>query len=88
MQHSLTHSSLQGDDVKALLRDALPASLPPSITPSVKESDGSKANVAAIGLTVAGASLLTNEYLPSSGDGSDKPVKRRRCKGQSFPRLL
>lgn len=70
----------QGDDVKALLQDALPASLPPSITPSVKDSDGSKANIAAIGLTVAGASLLTNEYLPSSGDGSDKPVKK--SKGQ------
>ena len=72
----------QGDDVKALLQDAVPASLPPSITPSVKDSNGSKANIAAIGLTVAGASLLTNEYLPSSGDGSDKPVKRR-SKGQS-----
>ena len=69
----------------ALLQDALPASLPPSITPSVKDSDGSKANVAAIGLTVAGASLLTNEYIPSSGDGSDKPVKRR--KGQSYNAL-
>ena len=66
--------------MKALLQDAMPASLPPSVTPSVKDSDGSKANIAAIGLTVAGASLLTNEYLPSSGDGSDKPVKR--SKGQ------
>lgn len=74
----------QGDDVKALIQDALPASLPPSITPSVKDSDGSKANVAAIGLTVAGASLLTNEYLPSSGDGSDKPVRKRKCKGESM----
>lgn len=62
--------------MKALLQDAIPASLPPSITPSVKDSDGSKANVASIGLTVAGASLLTNEYLPSSGDGSDKPMRR------------
>ena len=73
-------SPLQGDDVKALLKDALPASLPPSITPS--GSDGSKANVAAIGLTVAGASLLTNEYLPSSGDGSDKPVRKRKRRGK------
>ena len=72
----------QGDDVKALLLDAMPASLPPSVAPSAKDKDVSKANVAAIGLTAAGASLLTSEYIPSSGDGSDKPVlKRRGVKG-------
>ena len=68
--------------MEALLKDAVPASLPPSITPTVKDADGSKANLAAIGLTVAGASLLTNEYLPNSGDGSDKPVRKRRCRGE------
>jgi tankyrase len=83
-QEGLTPLDLaSGDDVEALLKDALPASLPPSITPSVKDTDGSKANLAAIGLTVAGASLLTNEYLPNSGDGSDKPVRKRRCRGRA-----
>ena len=74
------HTSHQGDDVKALLRDAMPASLPPSVTPSTTEKDGSKANIAAIGLTAAGALLLTNEYIPNSGDGSDKPITKRRSK--------
>ena len=56
------HPSPQADDVKALLRDAMPASSsvaspPPSSTTPDEEAKvtASKSNIAAKGLTVAGA---------------------------------
>ncbi len=73
---------MQGDDVKALLQDAVcpgpTASLP------VTGAGSTKVIVATKGLTAAGASLLASDYVDSEtgvgsrqGDGSDRPIRDR-----------
>lgn len=76
--------NIQGDDVKALLQDAV--CFDPSVpsSSSAAQQGGSKSAVASKGLTAAGASLLANDYLDNEagvdsrmGDGSDIPLRDR-----------
>ncbi len=73
--------TLSADDVKALLRDATPPEVPESEVQSAKSTTvaRTKATVASTGLTAAGASLLSTEYLEDTraelGDGSERPLR-------------
>ncbi len=73
---------MQGDDVKALLQDAV---CPDPTSLSLSGARGStKITEASKGLTAAGASLLASDYVDSEtgvgnrrGDGSDRPIREQ-----------
>ena len=66
----------KADDVKALLRDATSPEVPES---EVQSKILTKSAIASTGLTAAGASLLSTEYLKDIraelADGSERPFR-------------
>ncbi len=79
----MSHASMQGDDVKALLQDAVCPD-PTSLTPLTSVGGSTKVTEACKGLTAAGASLLASDYVDSEtgvgnrrGDGSDRPIREQ-----------
>lgn len=91
---TLTHP--KADDVKALLRDATSPELPES---EVQAALSAKSTLASTGLTAAGASLLSTEYLKDTraelADGSERPLRelsgkisRKSVGGSNESRIL